>query len=145
MRAASCGRVYSHGVPFKHESFWKRLRNLIADLMVLAGLAMIGLGIYYVSQGWRAGAFVLLFAAAFGTLLFGGGMLIHSGAARVRLTVSTVALGLSSALTLALCFLLGPQPGLLIVILVPTLAFSISLARLRSLPRAQGPTNLAQT
>jgi hypothetical membrane protein len=123
-------------VALEHESFWRRLQNLIADLMVLSGLAMIGLGIYYFSQGWRAGAFVLLFASAFGTLLFGGGMLIHSGAARVRLTVSTIALGLSSALTLALCALLGPQPELLIVILVPALAFSISLARLRSLPKA---------
>src|SRR5260221_373143 len=70
------------------------------------------------------------------TLLVGGGMLIHSGAARIRLTVSTIALGLSSALTLALCVLLGPQPELLIVISVPTLAFLISLARLRSLPKA---------
>jgi hypothetical protein len=118
------------------ETFWCGLRNLVADLMVLAGVAVIGLGIYYFSQGWRAGAFVLLFASALGTLLFGGGMLIHSGATRVRLTVSTVALGLSSALTFAVCALMGPQPELLIVILVPTLAFSMSLARLRSLPKA---------
>ena len=127
--------MYPNGVPLEQESFWSRLRNLIADLMLLAGLAVIGLGIYYFSEGWRAGVFVLLFASAFGTLLFGGGMLIHRGATRVRLMVSTVALGLSSALTLALCSLLGPQPALLIVISVPTLAFAISLARLRSLRR----------
>ena len=124
--------MYPHEVPLEHESFWRRSRNLLADLMVLAGLALIGIGIYYFSQGWRAGVFVLLFASAFGTLLFGSGVLIHSGATRVRLMVSTVTLGLSTALTLALCSLLGPQPALLIVISVPTLAFAISLARLRS-------------
>ena len=113
-----------------------RLRNLIADLMVLAGLALIGIGIYYFSEGWRAGDLVLVFASAFGTLLFGTGVMLHSGATRPRLMVSTLALGLSCALTLALCFLLGPQPGLLIVIAVPTLAFSISLARLRGWPKA---------
>jgi hypothetical protein len=134
--ASLFGCMYSHEVPREHEIFWSGFRNLIADLMVLAGLALIGIGIYYFLEGWRAGTFVLLFASAFGTLLFGSGVLIHSGATRVRLVVSTVTLGLSSALTLALCALLGPQPALLIVISVPTLAFSISLSRLRSLPKA---------
>ena len=129
------GRVYPHEVPLERESSWNELRNLIADLMVLAGLAVIGLGVYYFSEGWRAATFVLLFAAAFGSLLFGSGTLIHSGATRRRLTMSSVALGLSSALTLALCSLLGPQPALLIVIAVPALAFSISLVRFRSLPK----------
>jgi hypothetical protein len=123
-------------LPLEHESFWTRLRNLVAELMVPAGLGLIAIGIYYFLAGWRAGLFVLLFASAFGTLLFGSGLLIHGGGTRVRLMVSTVALGLSSALTLAVCALLGPQPALLIVISVPTLAFSISLARLRSFPKA---------
>ena len=126
------GRVYPHEVPLERESAWNELRDLIADLMVLAGLAVIGLGVYYFSEGWRAATFVLLLAAAFGSLLFGSGTLIHSGTTRRRLTMSSVALGLSSALTLALCSLLGPQPALLIVIAVPALAFSISLVRLRS-------------
>jgi hypothetical protein len=64
--------------------------------MVLGGVALVGVGVYYFANGWRAGAFVLLFATAFGTLLFGSGMLIRSGATRARLIVATVALGLSS-------------------------------------------------
>ena len=114
------GRVYSYEVPLERESSWNELRYLIADLMVLAGLVVIGLGVYYFSESWRAATFVLLFAAAFGSLLFGSGTLIHGGATRRRLTMSSLALGLSSALTLALCSVLGPQPALLIVIAVPS-------------------------
>jgi len=128
--------VYPQEVPLERESLWSRLRDSLADLMVLVGLAVIALGVYYFSEGWRAAVFVLLFASAFGSLLFGCGMLIHTGATRRRLRASSVALGLSSALTLALCAMLGPQPALLVVVAVPALAFSISLIRLRSLSQA---------
>jgi len=114
-------------------SFWNDARNLVANLMVVAGLALIGVGIYYFANRWRAGAFVLLFTAAFGTLLFGGGVLIHSGATRARLIVSTVTLGLSLVLMLGVCAMLGAQPALFVVLLLPTLGFSISLARLRQM------------
>jgi hypothetical protein len=101
--------------------------------MVLGGLALIGAGVYYFANRWRAGAFVLLFTTAFGTLLFGGGMLIGSGATRARLIVATGALGLSSVLMLSLCALLGPDPMVLMVSFLPALGFSVSLARLRQL------------
>jgi hypothetical membrane protein len=101
--------------------------------MVLGGVALVGVGVYYFANGWRAGAFVLLFATAFGTLLFGSGMLIRSGATRARLIVATVALGLSSVLMLGVWVVLGPQPAVFVVFLLPCLAFSVSLARLRKL------------
>ena len=101
--------------------------------MVLGGLVLIGLGIYYFANGWRAGAFVLLLATALGTLLFGGGLLIRSGATRARLIVATGALGLSSVLMLGVCVLLGPHPVVFIPFLLTSLGFSVSLARLRQL------------
>lgn len=101
--------------------------------MALGGLALIGAGIYYLANGWRAGAFVLLVATAFGTLLFGGGLLFLSGATRARLIVAAVALGISSVLMLGVCALLGPHPVLLFVSLLPSLGCSVSLARLRQL------------
>ena len=114
-------------------SLWNRARDLVAALMVLGGLALIGVGVYYFANGWRAGAFVLLFTTAFGTLLFGVGLLIQSQATRARLIVATVVLGLSSVLMLGVCALFGPQPGVFVMFLLPSLAFSVSLERLRRL------------
>jgi hypothetical protein len=115
------------------------VRELVGGLMVLGGLGLIGLGVYYFVNGWRAAGGVLLFATAFGTLLVGVGMLIPSGATRARLIVASVALGLSSVLMLGLCALLGPQPVMFIVFLLTNFGFSVTLARVRQMGAGHGP------